>query len=299
MESKRLDEIKLSIHLNHIDCTSDALLYRKLLRVLSCVAISLGTEENKALSELAQMSVCKGFARATDKELIATIKKYFKITNACKKMGTSLYSFKDKYNDLLNRDYDNEEYLNSLEPLIKSSKGQLMIRVLNTFIDKFKIPTNIYKTTKFEDMERSLEIDFVLIYDKLMSIFNNYSFVDKFIFNICNAFDIEYPTIAHLKNNIHIMNRTFPNFRYNHRYFMQEIFTLYNARGYTKGAIGSEVLQKGTQYLHTACGKNYAKAISDEDLGWQYIPTIEWKNLNKPAVKKFIDTLREFVRYDV
>lgn len=299
MESKRLDEIKLGIHINNIDRTSDAMMYRELLRVLSCVAISLGAEENKALSELAQMSVCKGFARATDKELIATIKKYFKPTNACKKMGCSFYNFKNKYDDLLNRNYDNEEYLKSLQPIIKSSNGQVMVRVLNTFIDKFKIPTELYNKTKFEEMDRTLEIDFVLIYEKLMQIFNNYAFVDKLIFNLCNAFEIDYPTIAHLKNNVHVMNRTFPNFRYNHRYFMQEIYTLFSARGYTKGAIGSQVLQKGTQYLHTACGKNYAKAIPEEDLAWQYIPTIEWKNLDKASVHKFIQVLRDFVRYDV
>ena len=299
MRNERLEEIKLSMYLNHIDRTRDTMKYRELLRVISCLAISLGKEENKALAELAQISMCKGLARATDKELVATIKKYFTVNQACKKIGMSPYNFKTKYADLLSRNYETKEYLDSLEPLLKSSKAKQMVRIVNGFIEKFQIPTEIYKATKFENLDRSLEIDFVIIYERLINLFNNYGFVDKFIFNLCHAFNIDYPTIAHLKNNIHIMNRSFPNFKYNHRYFMQEIFTLYNARGYSRGAIGSKVLGKGTKYLHSKCGSTYAKAISDEDLGWQYIPTIDWTNLDRVSVHKFIDVLRDFVRYDV
>ena len=84
-ENRRLKEIRLSIYLNHIDKSKDKIMYNKLLKVLSCIALSISGESNGKLAELTQISVCNGFARATHKELYATIATFFKAYKAAEK----------------------------------------------------------------------------------------------------------------------------------------------------------------------------------------------------------------------
>jgi hypothetical protein len=93
-ENRRLREIKLSVHINHIDKARDKLTYNNLLKVLSCVALSISGESNKRLAELAQISVCDGFARATHKELYAALRTFFGKYEALNKLssnGTTFY----------------------------------------------------------------------------------------------------------------------------------------------------------------------------------------------------------------
>ena len=298
-ENRRLKEIKLSIHINHIDKVKDKLLYNRLLKVLSCVSLSISGESNKKLAELMQMSVCNGFARATHKELYATIKTYFKVYEAIDKMGLSGTSFYRQFGDVMNMNYINDEYLESLKPLLDDDTSYTMINVLNKFIDNFKIPKPLAYSAEIEQKERTLELDFMIIYDKLIDIFNNVGYIDKLIFNICNAFGIDYSTIAHLKNNIHMINRSYPRLKYNNRYLLQELVTLYSKRGYKKGSIGSKVLNKESSYLFAKGRQAIAEPIKPEDMSWQYVPTIEWSNLDKSSVLKFIDVFRMFSEYDV
>ena len=173
-----------------------------------------------------------------------------------------------------------------------------MIDILNDFIENFKIP-KILVHSGLEMKERTLELDFMFIYDKLIEIFNNIGYVDKLIFNICNAYDIDYSTIAHLKNNIHMISRSYPKFKNNGRYLTQEIVTLYTYRGYKKGTIGSKILGKGSSYLFAKVRSSIAEPIKQEDMTWQYVPTIDWSNLDKSSVLKFIDVFQMFSEYDV
>lgn len=297
-ENRRLKEIRLSIYLNHIDKTRDKMLYNRLLKVLSCVSLSISGEANTKLAELLQISVCDGFARATHKELYATIKTFFKAYKAVDKLGMSGTSFYRIFGDVMNMNYINDEYLESLKPELDDEISYNMVDVLNKFIDGFKLPT-IWQSSLLEGKDRTLEIDFMFIYDKLLDIFNNVGYIDKLIFNICNAFDIDYSTIAHLKNNIHLISRSFPRFRGNNRYLTQEIVTLYTKRGYKKGTIGSKVLGKGSSYLFDKNRKTIAEPIKEEDMSWQYAPTIDWSNLDKSSVLRFIEVFRMFSEYDV
>ena len=298
-ENRRLKEIRLSIYLNHIDKTKDKMLYNKLLKVLSCIALSISGESNKKLAELLQLSVCNGFARATHKELYAAIKTFFKIYKAADKLGVSGTSFYRTFGDVMNMNYIDDAYLESLEPLFNDEVSFTMIDVLNKFINDFKIPKILMHISDIELKNRTLELDFMFIYDKLIEIFNNVGYVDKLIFNICNAYNIDYSTIAHLKNNMHMINRSYPRFKNNNRYLMQEIVTLYTYRGYKKGTIGSKILGKGSSYLFAKNTKSIADPIKPEDMIWQYVPTIEWSNLDKSSVLKFIDVFQLFSEYDV
>ncbi len=296
--NNRLREIKLSIHINHIDKSKDKLLYKKLLKVLGCVALSISSESSNKLAELVRTSVCDGFARATHKELYAAINTFFGKYEAIGKLCTNGTTFYRKFGDVMNIDYINDDYLENLTPLFNDNVSFEMVNILNKFIDKFKMCRPLLNN-KLEGRERTLELDFMLIYEKLLNIFNNINYVDKLIFNICNNFDIDYSTINHLKSHIHLINRSYPKFRYNNRYLTQEIVTLFTHRGYKKGTIGSKILDKETSYLFAKSRKNISKPIEEDELCWQYVPTIEWTGLSKLAVQRFIDIFQSFSDYNV
>ena len=104
--NSRLKEIKLGIHINHIDKANDLIIYKNLLKLLSCVAISLSADANKRFSEIAQVSVCDGLVRATDKELCATMKTFFNKAEAIKRLNTTYPTFNKRYGAL-----DDENYI--------------------------------------------------------------------------------------------------------------------------------------------------------------------------------------------
>lgn len=297
-DNKRLKEIKLSIYINHIDKLTNKITFSKFIKFLNCVALSFNKEVNIQFTEFWQICVCDGFAKATHKELYAAIKTFFKTYKAIDKLGTNGTSFYRKFGDVMNMDYINDEYLESLEPLFDDNTSYLMVTVLNNFIDGFKLP-RVHANNKLEGNKRTLELDFMLIYDKLMDIFNNAGYIDNLIYNVCDTFDINYPTIAHLKNNIHVISRAYPRFVGNSKYLLQEIVTLYTYRGYKKGTIGSKVLGKNSNYLFTPNMKKASEVMSDDDLVWQYYPTVDWKGLDKSSVIRFIELFRMFSDYDV
>ena len=82
--------------------------------------------------------------------------------------------------------YINDDYLDSLEPVFNDDISFTMIDILNKFIKEFKIPS-ILKHSSLESKERTLELDFMFIYDKLIDIFNNIGYIDKLIFNTSTA----------------------------------------------------------------------------------------------------------------
>ena len=133
-ENRRLKEIKLSIYLNHIDKVKDKILYNKLLKILSCVALSISGESNKKLAELLPMSVCDGFARATHKELYATLNTFFGKYEAIRKLSSNGTSFYRKFGDVMNINYINDDYLNSLTPILNDNVSFQMVDILNKFI---------------------------------------------------------------------------------------------------------------------------------------------------------------------
>lgn len=294
-ENRRLKEIKLSLYINYIDRTRNNIEYRNSIKMLGALSTALGEEEHKEFMTLLQFTIGRCLLKATEKELIATCKKYFSHKKAAALLGLSHTGYNKKYGDLLNRNFDNEEYLKTLKPIIETEHGITMINFLTKFIEDFKFEIGNDDHDLY-DNNRTLELEFLLIYNKLIEVFNSVGLIDKFIFYLCNLCDIDYTSIAQLKNNIHIINRSYPNFRYNTRYLMQEIVTLYTHKGLTKGTIGSKVLGKTSSYLYNGTNKKYT-AISDENMNWQYTPTIDWSNINKGSVMKFIDLFHTFIKY--
>lgn len=298
MKNKRLKEIKFAIELNHIDKAETKEKYQNLLNVLSSLAFAFGPETSKAFAKAVEGSICDGFMGASNKELVACSKKYFTTREFSSKLGISTTAMYSRYSDILKRDFEDEEFNNSLQHKLDSKDEVLMISYLDAFIDRFKLPKDTRVPAGLNE-ERTLEIDFYIIYNKLFNIFRNDGFISKFIENLCASCNLDYTSIMNLKNNIHIINRSFPNFRYNASYFRQEIVTLFLRRGYKKGSIGTKVFEKEANYLYNKGAKLFNKPINEEDLFWQYSHTIDWKNTDIKSVRKFIDILHEFSDYDV
>lgn len=296
-ENKRLKELKLSLYIYYIDRTKDKIEYSNLIRLLSALSATLSQECNKEFIKLVQLTIGKCLLKATDKELIATCKRYFSHKRAAKILGMTHTRFNSKYGDLLNRSFDNETYLKTLVPMFNSEAGALMVDFLIKFIENFKYEVG-NDDNDLCNNNRTLEIEFLLIYNKLVEVLNNIGLCDKFIFNVCNLCEIDFSSISQLKNSIHIINRSYPNFRYNNRYLMQEIVTLYTHKGLTKGAIGSKVLGKTSSYLYNNSNKKY-DIISKENMDWQYTPTIDWSNIDKNSIIKFIDLFHTFIKYEL
>ena len=297
-ENARLKELKLSFHINYIDKSKDKLNYSRLIKILSCLAGAFGREEHSTFAKLTMQTVGENLLKATDKEIVATTKAFFSNREAARLLGVVENTFYNRYGDLLSRDFITNEYLEGLKPLFPSEKDVIVIDILNKFIDDFKFEIG-NNDIDIRDNERTLEIEFWLIYDKLMSILHNSIVCDKFIFNICNVFNIDYSDIAQLKNNVHVITRQYPYFRYGNRYFMQELVYLYNKKGLSKCQIATKVLGKDKNFLYVGTNKNYTELIDNDNVSWQYVPTIDWGRLNKGTVMKFINLFHTFIEHDI
>ena len=297
-ENERLQEIKLALCLNHIDKSKDKNEYSLLVKVLSCLAAAIGKEEHDIFIRMFQSSIGDGLMGATNKELMATHKAFYTIKEMSEKFNrhSTWYYLTNK--DLFARNFINDTFLSTLYPKFNSEKEKNIIKTLNMFIDdiKFELGEN---SSRLCNKERTLEIEFYLIYKRLMDSLQNNIVVNRFIFNICNIFHIDYNSISQLMHNIYLIDRSFPKFKYNNRYFMQEICTLYKSKGLSLGTIGSKVLGKGTNYFYNNTNKEQSKEIKEEDLEWLYAPTLVWDNIDKGSVYKFIDIFHTFIKYNV
>ena len=296
--NKRLKELKLSFYINHIDKSKSKIEYSNIIKILSCLAATMGKNEHEMFAQFVQDSVGGNMLGASNKDIVAMIRTYFSNIQAAKRLCISTMTLNNRYGDLLNRDYINADFIETLKPKYNKQEHTMLVDILLKVIDNFKFELG-KESHDLMHKERTLEIEFYLIYDKLVNILGNVGVCDKFIFCICNVFNIDYSTISQLKNSIHLINRSYPNFRYNNRYFMQEVVNLYMHKGLSKGTIGSKVLNKDSAYLYNGTNKKYATVMTDEDMSWQYVPTIDWSNINKSAVLNFIQLFHTFIKYDI
>ena len=296
--NERLKELKLALYISHIDKTKNKIEYSNIIKMLDCLAATMGKAEHVMFLQFVQDTVGNNMLGASNKHIVATLKTYFSNTQAAAKMGMATATLNKKYGDLLNRNYINDDFIETLKPKYNKKEHINLVDMLLKFIENFKYELGNSEHI-LKNNERTFEIEFYLIYDKLVNVLGSVGACDKFIFYVCNVFNIDYSAVSQLKNSIHLINRSYPNFRYNNRYFMQELVTLYTYKGLSKGTIGSKVLNKDSSFLYNGTNKKYASIINEEDLSWQYVPTIEWSNLNKNAIIKFIQLFHTFIKYDI
>ena len=295
--NRRLKEIKLALYINRISKLKSKVEYENIIKVLASLALTYGENIADRFSKFVLGSVNDGLLGATNKEIVACCTTYFNTSQSARLLGMSTYKFKTKFETLLQRDFVTDEYLDTLNPVFSSADGIVMVDYMLTFIEKFRVPV---ATVPIYDLNqrRILELDFYLLYSKMFDIFRNDVFISKFIFNLCKMFELNYPSVVNLKNQIHIITRELPNFRYNSVYFKQELYTLFTKRGYAKGNISSEVFNKPSNYLYAKGAKLFTKDLSAEDLSWSFYETANWAGMDVVSVQNFIAILHNFVRHN-
>ena len=80
---------------------------------------------------------------------------------------------------------------------------------------------------------------------------------------------------------------------------MQEIVYLYHKKGLSKCQIASKVLGKNSNFLYIGSNKHYNNLIDNDNVDWQYVPTLDWGNINKVSIMKFVDLFHTFIKYDI
>lgn len=296
--NKRLQEIRLAILINRMDKRLDNVNYKRAIDMLSVLAYTFGEEYLRAFEDLVAMSINNNILGANDEEIIASFMEAdIAPTQMSMDLGINYQRFVDRFHKYTTNPNLLEEIAQKYPTTVFDEKYCVLWNTLYKFLTNVVYPVG-NKDHKLKDHPRTLEIEFYLIYGKLADIFTNEAFVSKFIFGICNTFNIDFNTINKLKSNLIYINRSLPHFTYNNRYFKQEIVTLYLTKGVKKGTIGSKIFNKGSNYLYQKDTKVFGNIIKDEDMAWQYITTIDWSHINAKEVIRFIDLFHDFMRLE-
>lgn len=295
--NKRLQEINLSIFINKVDMRASREEYSTIINLLSGIAMAFGKEEHDKFIEFLSKSINKGILGATDKEIIASfMQNGISSTKMAKDLSANYSRFKDRYAQYLDMELDND-YLDSLVPIYNKDIFSVVLSAMIRFVNNIKYPIG-NKEHSLKNHNRTLELEFMLIYNKIGEIFGNALLVNKFIFSLCNICNIDFNSINQLQTNIHFIDRSYPNFSYNKRYLKQEITTLYVSKGVGKCIIGRHIFGKASNYLYSPNTKVFGTVISKEDMAWQYIETLSWEHINQEEVQKFIDIFHTIIRFD-
>lgn len=81
MENRRLKEIKLSLYINYIDKAKNRETYSNLMKILTCVAATLGKEYLESFTNLVRQSIGDGLLEASNKEIVLTCENYLNKEN--------------------------------------------------------------------------------------------------------------------------------------------------------------------------------------------------------------------------
>jgi len=296
--NKRLQEIRLALLINRMDKRLDDNNFRKIIDVLSSLAYTFGEEYLQAFELFVSKSIHNNILGVNDKEIIASfVEADVAPTQMSKDLGMNYQRFIDRFHKHLRNNNIVEEVAEEFNKTIFDEKYYVLWNTIFRFLNNIYYPLG-NKEHKLREHKRTLEIEFYLVYSKLADILTNEALVSKFIFTICNNFNIDFNSINILKSNLIYINRTLPHFTYNNRYFKQEITTLYVTKGVKKGTIGSKIFNKGSNYLYQKDTKVFGNVIKEEDMAWQYIPTLDWNRLDEKEVLKFIDLFHDFIKLE-
>ena len=296
--NKRLQEIRLAILINRMDKRLDDNNFKKAIDIISVLSYTFGEDYLHAFEEFVSKSIHNNFLGVNDEEIVASfVEAGIAPTQMSKDLCMNYQRFIVRFNKYITNPNLVKEVSDKYPDSIFDEKYIILWNVIYSFLINFKFPVG-EKYHSLREHKRTLEIEFYLIYSKLVEILTNESLVGKFIFSICNTFNIDFNTINHLKSNLVYITRILPHFTYNNRYLKQEITTLYLNKGVKKGTIGSKIFNKGSNYLYQRDTKVFGNKIKEEDMLWQYIPTIDWTNINANDVIHFIDLFHEFIRFE-
>ena len=296
--NKRLQEIRLAILINRMDKRLDNNNFKIAIDILSVLAYTFGEEYLKAFEEFVSKSVHNNILGVNDEEIIASfIEIGVAPTEISKQLGLNYQRFTNRFKKHISNPDLLEDIKNKYPNTIFDEKYIILWNTLYRFLVNIKFPVG-EKYHSLRENKRTLELEFYLIYSKFLDILTNETLIGKFIFSICNTFNIDFNTINYLKSNIVYITRIMPHFTYNNRYLKQEITTLYLTKGVKKGTIGSKIFNKGSNYLYQKDTKVFGNTIKENDMLWQYITTLDWNRINANEVIRFIDLFHDFIRFE-
>lgn len=296
-DTKRLIEVRTAYALNRIYNYVNRKNFKEHMIILESLVESIDESNKDVFLNLVKSSVGENLLGASKKEVYAAMKVFSddKPTEIAHKLGISRSYLYRSYADLANREFMTDEFINSLEPTL-DEKGTEICRVINNFVDNFSYLTGDDYYRHYDHF-RSIELEFLIIYNKIVEILQSPRAVDAFLFKLCMTLEIDWSTISTLVRSITFISRENTNQIMGKQQTRQEIFNLFYLKGFTKGEIGKTIFGKDSKLFYT---KTYAKTTRDITKNdWEftltYTPTLDWTHLNKDEALKFISLFKGFV----
>lgn len=296
-DNARIIEVRTAYALNRIYNYVNKKNFKEHLILLECLVESVDEENKDTFLSLVKNSVEEKILGASKKEIYASMKVFGnnKPGEIIKKLGISRAKYDAIYADLKNRDFINQKFIDSLKPEL-DDKGKDICMLINNFIENF---TYLTGDDYFEhyDHERTLELEFLVIYNKIVEILQNPNAVEKFLYKICNTLDIDWSTISSLLRSINFISRNNTNQIMGKQQLRLEIFNMFYLKGFNKNEIGKNIFNAKNGMFYTRGYEKTTKNITDDE--WEfnltYSATLDWSHLNKDEVLKFISLFKGFV----
>lgn len=295
--NKRLIEVRTAYALNRIYNYINRKNFKEHMIILESLAESLDDKNKDIFLNITKNSVGENILGASKKEIYAAMKVFSdnKPTEIAKKLGISRSYLYTTYGDLARREFINEDFIKELNPVL-DDKSIEICKLMNSFIDNFTYLTGEDYYEHY-DNPRSIELEFLIIYNKIVEILGNARAVDSFLFKLCMTLELNWATISTLIRSINFIARENTNQIMGKQQTRQEIFNLFYLKGFTKGEIGRAIFGKDSKLFYT---NTYAKSTRDITKNeWEfsltYTPTLDWNFLDKKAALQFISLFKGFV----
>ena len=291
----RFTEIITSYTLNRVCNYVNRKKYKEHIEIIKNFVKSIDESYEKNLIEIFENSYNEQIVGATKKEIFAAMRyRYEKPKEMCKKLGLSRYQFNNTYKDLINRNFENDDWLSSLK-VFSNEKTIEMCKILNKFIDEFQYLAGEPYYRHYE-IYRCIELEFYIIHNTLVKILGSSQVVEKFLYNLCLALDLDWGTISYLIRNLYLISRNDDIQVNGSKQLKQEIFNLMYLKGFTKGDVGEVIFEKPRNTYYSSGYSYMTEDITNDEWAFSltFTPTIDWRHIDKDIVLRFIDIFRSF-----
>lgn len=290
----RLLEIRTAFILNKLSNLHDRKQVKGTLIILLSIVEAINEDYKDSFYSLLERSRYEQVLGASRKELFTMLSVYYnKVGSMAKKCNMSYSGFRNKYIDLLNSNYINEAYINSLKPVfIVDDTTREICTLICDFVDNFDY---LVGARNFEhcDDNRTYELEFYVIYSKLISIFRNSMVVEKIIYNITTQLDLEWSSISFMLRGLFKISRQDQTFGLTQ--LKQELFNLYYLKGFKKSVIGPNLFDGNKNYYSHTYSKQTKDITNDKfEFMITYVSTLQWEYIEKDTVIDFIELFKTF-----
>lgn len=290
----RLLEIRTAFILNKLSNLHDRKQVKGTLIILLSIVEAINEDYKDLFYSLLEKSRYEQVLGASRKELYAMLSVYYEKPGVmAKKYGLTYNGFRVKHIDLINSNYINDDYVNSLKPVfIVDNKTREICTVICDFVDNFDYLVGARNFDHCDD-DRTYELEFYVIYSKLINIFRNSVAVEKIIYNITTQLDLEWSSISFMLRGLFKISRQEQT--YGATQLKQELFNLYYLKGFKKSLIGANLFGGNRNYYSHTYSKQ-TKDITNDNFEFKmtYISTLQWEYIEKDTVIDFIELFKTF-----